>query len=126
MGFEVLNFLLTSGHVMIILIISFGWIWRKLHVVYVICNFCAIFSWFILGYFKGYGYCLLTDIQWNLLAYRGETDIPETFLEYFFNILNINSSAIDFLEVVNYFKYFVVATFVFRMSYIYLLKKGNQ
>lgn len=126
MVFEILNFFFTFSHVMIILIISFGWIWRKSHLVYMICNLCAIFSWFILGYFKGFGYCLLTDIQWNFLMNRGESNLPETFLEYFFNILKISSNAIDFPEVVNYFKFFVIVTFVFRLGYLYFFVKRNQ
>lgn len=126
MGFEILNFFLTFSHIVIILIISFGWIWRKSHNVYVICNLCAFFSWFILGYFKGFGYCLLTDIQWNFLMNRGESNLPETFLEYFFNILKININTIDFPEVVNYFKFFIIVTFVFRLGYLYLINKGNQ
>lgn len=125
MGFEILNVLLTLGHVIIILIICFGWIWRKSHVIYFVCNICTLFSWFILGYFKGYGYCLLTDIQWNLLSSRGITQLPDTFLGYLFSSLKISSLSFDNLEIINYFKFFIVITFIFRMSYLFFYEKEN-
>lgn len=126
MGFEILNFLLTISHVIIILIICFGWIWRKSHVIYLVCNLCALFSWYILGYFKGYGYCLLTDIQWRLLESRGITDLPDTFLEYFFSALSLNSFFSGNYGIVDFFKYFIFITFILRMSYIFFMKKRLQ
>lgn len=48
------------------------------------------FSWFVIGIFKGFGYCPLTDLHWNILEKAGK--LPETnsyisfFLERLFNI----------------------------------------
>lgn len=126
MGLDILNAFLTFTHVAIILIICLGWIWKKFHLLYVICNSCALFSWLILGFFKGYGYCLLTDIQWTLLESRGATNLPDTFIDYLFSAMNVSGFSFNTVEIINYFKVFIAITFVLRLSYIYLYDKAQM
>src|SRR2546421_4130657 len=60
-----------------------GWIWpgtRKAHLVTVGVTAA---SWFILGIWYGWGYCLLTDWQWRIKEKLGETNLPSSFIKYF-------------------------------------------
>jgi hypothetical protein len=45
--------------------------------------FATIFSWLILGFRYGLGYCFLTDWHWDIKRKLGETDMPASFIKYF-------------------------------------------
>lgn len=39
-------------------------------------------SWFGIGLFRGFGYCLLTDLHWRVKRALGQTDLPESYVKY--------------------------------------------
>ena len=43
----------------------------------------TIGSWFILGFWFGFGYCPITDWQWDVKERLGEQNLPPNFVEYF-------------------------------------------
>src|SRR5690606_33751764 len=60
-----------------------GWIFpktRKLHLITIGLTFG---SWFILGFWYGFGYCFLTDWHWDVKRKLGETNLPSSFIKYF-------------------------------------------
>ena len=62
----------------------FAWIpqvTRKLHLITLVVT---LFSWFIMGYFYGWGYCLLTDWHWDVLQALGERPEQSAYVEYLF------------------------------------------
>lgn len=78
-----LNILLTILHIVITLFNVVGWILpktRRLHLITIGLTFA---SWFILGFWYGFGYCFLTDWHWNVKKKLGETDLPSSFIKYF-------------------------------------------
>ena len=103
MDFHFLDFLLTLLHLLIIGFNLFGWIWkstRKLHFCLVIAT---IFSWVVLGFWYGFGYCPLTDWQWQVKAALGERDLPNSFIKYFADTvtgMDISSTLIDTVTAV--------------------------
>ena len=103
MDFHFLDFLLTLLHLLIIGFNLFGWIWkstRKLHFYLVIAT---IFSWVVLGFWYGFGYCPLTDWQWQVKAALGERDLPNSFIKYFADTvtgMDISSTLIDTVTAV--------------------------
>ncbi len=42
-------------------------------------------SWFVLGIWKGWGYCILTDWEWDIKRELGETQLPSSFTAYLAN-----------------------------------------
>ena len=103
MDLHFLDFLLTLLHLLIIGFNLFGWIWkstRKLHFYLVIAT---IFSWVVLGFWYGFGYCPLTDWQWQVKAALGERDLPNSFIKYFADTvtgMDISSTLIDTVTAV--------------------------
>ncbi|MCW3107811.1 MAG: hypothetical protein JWQ09_2317, partial [Segetibacter sp.] len=40
-------------------------------------------SWFLLGIWFGWGYCPVTDWQWQVKEKLGEKGLPASFIEYY-------------------------------------------
>ena len=69
-------------HTILVLFNMFGWLvkgWRKMHLIVIGLTFA---SWLVLGFWYGWGYCILTDWHWRILAEKGETDIPDSYISY--------------------------------------------
>ncbi|MDX1628356.1 MAG: DUF2784 domain-containing protein [Fulvivirga sp.] len=84
---------LFAIHIAVILFNLFGWVvpkWRRLHLWVVSLT---IFSWVILGFWFGFGYCFLTDFEWSIKRQLGETDLPNSFITYLTN--NIFGLSLD-------------------------------
>lgn len=93
---------LFALHICIIGFNLFGWIvpkWRKAHLWVVAVT---LFSWIVLGFWFGYGYCILTDFEWEIKRQLGETNLPNSFVTYLANNvlgLEIRSKLIDIITI---------------------------
>lgn len=77
-GDIVLN-LLHSG---LLLFVMFAWIPLKTRRAHLIILFVVLFSWIALGYWFGFGYCVLTDWHWTIKKHLGETELPSSFIAW--------------------------------------------
>jgi len=80
-----LDLTLFAIHIAVIVFNLFGWVkpsWRKAHFL-VVC--LTLFSWLILGLWFGFGYCFLTDIEWDIKRDLGEKNLPGSFVAYLTN-----------------------------------------
>ena len=59
-----------------------GWSWRKTRPANLITLLLTGGSWFILGIWRGIGYCPLTDWHWSVLRGLGETNLPRSYITY--------------------------------------------
>lgn len=69
-------------HTLLILFNLFGWIFpktRKLNLITLLLTFA---SWFVLGIWKGWGYCFLTEWHYDVLRKLGETDLPSSYIAF--------------------------------------------
>jgi len=60
-----------------------GWIvprWRKTNLILLLLTG---FSWFIVGIFKGFGYCPFTDLHWSILEAAGRLPEETSYISYF-------------------------------------------
>jgi len=60
----------------------FGWLFpkfRKLHFFSLIFTF---FSWGVMGIWKGFGYCFLTDWHYQVLRNLGESGMPNSYISF--------------------------------------------
>ncbi len=81
-GFELLRAVLHALHIGLIAFTATGWILchtRLLHLAFI---GLILASWFGLGWFRGFGYCLITDWQWRLMAHLGEPVPPGGYMKY--------------------------------------------
>ncbi len=80
---QILDAFFTIFHLVIIGFNLSGWIWaktRKLHFYFILLT---AGSWFILGIWYGFGYCPITDWQWQIKEKLGEDNLPNSFVKYF-------------------------------------------
>ncbi|MEM6842313.1 MAG: DUF2784 family protein [Bacteroidota bacterium] len=72
-------------HIFIIGFNMGGWVLnstRRLHLIIVLLTLA---SWFILGFWYGFGYCFLTDWHWEIKRELGESNLPNSFITYLVN-----------------------------------------
>lgn len=70
-------------HTTLILFNLTGWIWRKTRRLHLIVILLTLGSWTILGIFFGFGYCPCTDWHWDVKRRLGETNLPNSYIEYY-------------------------------------------
>jgi len=93
---------LTIIHILLMIFNLTGWIWlrtRKLHLITLIATTT---SWFILGIWYGFGYCVLTDWHWSIKEKLGESNLPNSFVKYIADKITgnvVNSALIDAVTV---------------------------
>ncbi|WP_225872493.1 DUF2784 family protein [Pedobacter polaris] len=104
----VLDILLTILHLIIIGFNLFGWLFKATKKLHFWFAMVTLGCWTILGVWFGFGYCPITDWQWNIKTQLGEQNLPGSFIKYFADKLtgsNINADLIDVLTLI----FFLVA-----------------
>lgn len=94
-----LDILLTIAHLVLIGFNLAGWIWKRTRKAHFITLLITAACWFVLGIWKGWGYCPLTDWQWTVKERLGETNLPNSFIKYFADKItggDINPSLVDY------------------------------
>jgi uncharacterized protein DUF2784 len=98
-----LDILLTLAHFAIIGFNLFAWIWPKTRRAHLIVVAATAFSWFVLGIWFGWGYCPITQWQWNVKEKLGETNLPNSFIKYYADKISgkdVNPSLVDMVTLV--------------------------
>ena len=72
-------------HILIIGFNLFGWTIPKFRKTHLWLVAATLFSWLILGIWKGWGYCVLTDWHWDIKRELGEINLPNSFIKYLTN-----------------------------------------
>ena len=98
---SLLDTLLYITHILVIGFNLFGWIWEKTRKLHLWVVGITLGSWLLLGLKYGIGYCFLTDWHWNVKRKLGEVDLPNSFVQYFFDSLgmSIAPSTTDYITV---------------------------
>lgn len=110
-----LDLTLFAIHVSVISFNLFGWIrpsWRKAHLAVVLLT---LSSWFILGFWYGFGYCFLTDWEWDIKRSLGETNLPHSFITYLTNNLlglNMAATTVDVITVAAFVPAVVISIYL--------------
>jgi ABC-type Na+ efflux pump permease subunit len=64
-----------------------GWIFKPTHKFHLVVVAITCFCWLVLGIWYGFGYCPVTEWQWQIKEQLGETNLPASFITYFINNL---------------------------------------
>ena len=107
---KVLNYFFFFFHTSLILFNLFGWIFPKLRKWHLIMLLLTAFSWFVLGIWFGWGFCICTDWHWTVRRNLGYHDMSGSYIHF----LILKLTGINFSErLVN-----TVAVIVFVSSFI--------
>ncbi len=81
-GLHIANLFLYTFHTALIFFNLFGWLHLKLRKLNLISLLVTFGSWFLLGLWKGWGYCFLTDWHYQILRTMGERNIPSSYIAF--------------------------------------------
>jgi hypothetical protein len=95
-----LDWLLTVVHVAVVLAFTFAWIPRRTARLHGWLVALTAFSWLVIGYFKGFGYCVLTDLHWRVKRARGVTHLPGSFLKYMADHVSGTSVPVSYVNAI--------------------------
>lgn len=59
-----------------------GWAFRKTRRLHLLTTALTAFSWFVCGYFYGWGYCICTDWHWRVREILGKDNSSYSFVHY--------------------------------------------
>jgi hypothetical protein len=63
---QFLNITFLVLHSTWVLFVCFGWIWKRIRLLHLAAVALTALSWFGLGIWYGWGYCLCTDWHWQV------------------------------------------------------------
>ena len=89
-------------HSMLIVLILFGWIWRKTRVINFIVVLLTVLSWTVLGIWYGFGFCPCTEWHWQVREKLGYFDMPSSYTKFLIDSLtglDVNEKLVDILAV---------------------------
>ncbi len=79
---QLFHWIFLIGHGGFVLFLLFGWLAPPLRRAHALCVLFTALSWLGLGFFRGWGYCFLTDWHWRVLEQAGNHDLPASFIKY--------------------------------------------
>jgi hypothetical protein len=59
-----------------------GWAWRRTRPYHLVTLGLTAFSWLVLGYWYGFGYCVCTDWHWQIRQRLGYVDIDRSYTHF--------------------------------------------
>ncbi|MCO4794253.1 MAG: DUF2784 domain-containing protein [Bacteriovoracaceae bacterium] len=80
--FIFLDWFFTIFHTLFTIFNLVGWIHpitRKTHLITIALT---LFSWIVMGYFYGFGYCFLTDWHYQVLKKLGHQNLPHSYITF--------------------------------------------
>lgn len=110
-----LDILLTIAHFSLVFFNLFAWIWPKLRKAHLITVAATAFSWFVLGIWFGWGYCPITEWQWNIKSQLGETNLPNSFIKYYADKItgrDIDPKIVDNVTLISFLTAIVIAVYI--------------
>lgn len=100
---HIIDYFFFLFHTLLVLFNLFGWIVPRWRFANLITLSLTAFSWFIIGFWYGLGYCLFTDWHWKvrqLLGYHDESNSYIHFLILKITGIKLQESLVDTATVI--------------------------
>ncbi len=100
-----MDYMLHMVHLSIIFLCVTGWMFEPTRTLHLVVVVLIAVSWFGLGKFFGYGYCVLTDTQWRVKRKLGQEPHAESYVKYVLDKVtgrNIDKNITDRLTLYTY------------------------
>ena len=85
--YQVLHIFFWIFHLFVTLFNLLGWVHPKTRRANAALLTLTLISWVGLGYFYGWGYCILTDWHWQVMVKLGMTGLPNSYIKYMIDTL---------------------------------------
>ena len=91
--YQFLNIFFFAFHTAFTLFNCTGWIWRATRKWHLAALGLTAFSWFVLGIWYGWGYCLCTDWHWKVRQRLGYHDQSRSYIHLL--VLKLTGANLD-------------------------------
>jgi len=82
MMYKVLNYFFFIFHAILVIFILSGWVFTKTRKYHFAAILSTAFSWFVLGIWYGWGYCICTDWHWRIRKLLGYADAADSYIHF--------------------------------------------
>lgn len=82
-----LDYFFIIFHTVLIFFNLFGWIFKATRRWNLFLLLLTIFSWVVLGFFYGWGYCFCTDWHWDVRHKLGYFDMPNSYVKFLLDLI---------------------------------------
>lgn len=121
---KLLDIFFTFLHLAIISFNLFAWIWKKTRRAHLIVAGVTLICWFILGIWYGWGYCPITDWQWQIKEKLGETNLPNSFVKYFADKITGKDLSPTLIDNITLYSFLIAIAF--SVYFNFFRKKKNK
>lgn len=118
---KLLNIVFHVLHLSIIFFFLFALLFEELRMVHFVLSILIFLSWFGLGAFFGFGYCLVTDIQWKIKRLLKQEPTTEYYVKYMIDKvtgLDTNPVFINRMTTYIYFIILTISTVLFMLKFL--------
>ena len=77
-----LNYFFFVFHTLLVLFNTLGWLFKKTRKWNLVSLLLTAFSWFVLGYWHGWGYCFCTEWHWQVRQHLGYHDMTDSYIHF--------------------------------------------
>ncbi len=112
---EILNVFFFGFHTVFILFNVFAWLIPKWRLLNFITLTLTALSWFVLGIWYGWGYCLCTDWHWQVREALGYYDMSTSYIHFLIlKLTRIDASItlVDTLTIIIFFIVFIISGYL--------------
>ena len=112
---KIIDVFFIGFHTILILFNVFGWLvprWR-------FANFISLsltaFSWFIIGIWFGWGYCVCTDWHWQIREMLGYQNTSSSYIHFLIlelTNINIPTKLVDTTTAIVFFAVFLISIYL--------------
>jgi len=113
--FKILDIFFFTFHTVVVLFNIFGWLIPRWRLANLIVLSLTAFSWFILGIWYGWGYCICTDWHWQVREMLGYHDMSTSYIHFLIlKITNVDLSVslVDTVTTIGFFSAFAISTYL--------------
>jgi hypothetical protein len=104
--YQLLNYFFFCFHTALIFFNTSGWIFHKTRKWNLITLLLTAFSWFVLGIWYGWGYCVCTDWHWSVRRHLGYHDESNSYIQFLAQKLtgiNFSIQLVDSITAIVFF-----------------------
>lgn len=113
--YEFLDIFFFVFHTVLTLFNLFGWIWKATRKLNLYTLSATAFSWIVLGFWYGFGYCPCTHWHWMVRRELGYFDMPNSYIKFLLDELTgleFAAYTVDLWTGILFFSAFVISTYV--------------
>lgn len=109
-----LDYFFLIFHTVFTLFNMSGWVWKKTRKIHLFTVLATALSWFVVGVWKGWGYCFCTDWHWQVRVMLGKPVTSNSYIHFLVKEttgLNVSPEITDIAVLTVFITVFLLALY---------------